>query len=151
MKFSAGPGRTDVVLIVLHMKADYNGDFAAHRREEAAALVRSLPQVRAEFKDEDLVLIGDTNCPRGPEAATRDIEAAGFADLNASALATHWQGGTMDRVFVPADQPEFKRRAFDVLSDSYIRQRSLSPKDFKRRYSDHFMVVTSVDISQDDD
>lgn len=151
MKFSAGPGRTDVVLIVLHMKADYNGDFAAHRREEAAVLVRSLPQVRAEFKDEDLVLIGDTNCPRGPEAATRDIEAAGFADLNAFALATHWQGGTMDRAFVPLAQPEFNRRGFEVLSDLYLKKRGLTPRDFKRRYSDHYLIVTAVDIGPDDD
>lgn len=151
MKFSAGTGKTDVVVIVLHMKADYNGDFAAHRKEEAAALIRALPQVRAQFKDKDLVLIGDTNCPNGPEAATRDIEASGFHDLNTAARQTHWQGGTMDRAFVPLDQPEFKRHAFEVLSDSYLKKRGLSPKDFKRRYSDHFMIVTTVDVTEDDD
>lgn len=151
MKFSAGAGKTDVVVIVLHMKADYNGDFSAHREEEAATLIRALPEVRSQFKDKDLVLIGDTNCPKGPEAATRDIEASGFYDLNTAARQTHWQGGTMDRAFVPLDQPEFKRHAFDVLSDSYLRKRGLSPKDFKRRYSDHFMIVTAVDVGDDDD
>ncbi len=151
MKFSTGEGKTDIVVIVLHMKADYNGDFAAHRKEEAAALVRALPEVRKAFQDDDVVIIGDTNCPQGPEPATRDIEAAGFVDLNARGLRTHWQGGTMDRAFVPTGQPEFAGRAFEVVSDGYLKPRGLSPRDFKQRFSDHYMIVTSLAIQADDD
>ena len=39
---SAGTGKTDIVVIPLHMKADYRGDFAAQRALEAHELVEQL-------------------------------------------------------------------------------------------------------------
>lgn len=151
MKFSAGEGRTDIVVISVHMKADFQGDFAEHRAEEAAALVNALPAVRKAFKDDDIVIIGDTNCTDGPEPALDALARAGFADLNAAGHQTHWQGGTMDRAFVPKNQPEFASSSFEVLSEAYLGRRGLTPRDFKRGYSDHYLVVSTVQVRPDDD
>lgn len=151
IKLSFGEGRTDIVLIVVHMKADYQGDFAAHRKEEADVLIGALPAIRKTFGDADILIMGDTNCVGLREPALLAFEKAGFVDLNASGLQTHWRGGTMDRGLVPLDQPEFKARAFGVFSDSYLRSRSFEPRDFKQRMSDHYLVYTTVRVMPDDD
>lgn len=151
MKFSAGEGKTDFVVVMLHMKADYQGDFAAHRSEEAKALVKALPELKKTFKDSDIVLTGDTNCTAQHEAALMTFESAGFTDLNASAKTTHWRGGFMDRSFVPSDQPEFAGSVFQVGSDAYLKSRKLTPQDYKKRYSDHYLVWSTVKVMPDDD
>jgi hypothetical protein len=151
MKFSAGRGKTDIVVIVVHMKADYNGDFAAHRGEEARALAAALPAVRTAFSDSDLVIIGDTNCTQDREPAVAALEGAGLVDLNKGRTQTHWRGGAMDRAFVPADQPEFAGRAFGAVSGPYLDARRLTPAEFKKWYSDHYLITTEVKVMQDDD
>lgn len=154
MKFRVGEassGRTDFVLVVMHMKADYQGDFAAHRREEAEALVGALPAVKKVFKDADIVLLGDSNCVGQHEEGIVAFEKAGLMDLNGGKLTTHWRGGTMDRIMPVGDQDEFAGAKMEVVSDGYLRERRLSPADFKRRYSDHYMVVTTVRVMGDDD
>lgn len=151
MKFSTGDGRTDFVLVMLHMKADYQGDFASHRRQEAEALVKALPEVRAKFKDSDIILTGDTNCTQQHEAALRVFENAGLTDLNADWKTTHWRGGATDRTIVPADQPEFAGSMFQIGSDAYLKARGMTPQDFKQRYSDHYLIWTTVKVMPDDD
>ena len=151
VKFTTGDGLTDFVTTVIHMKADYNGDFAAHRQEEAAALVRALTAVRTKFKDEDIVILGDSNCVGEHEPAIIELEKADYFDLNARHTQTHWQGGTMDRALVPTRQPEFEAHQFEVMSDRYLRDSGLTPRDYKRRYSDHYMVVMTLKIMKDDD
>ncbi|MGQ0628762.1 MAG: hypothetical protein ACT4PL_11765 [Phycisphaerales bacterium] len=151
MKFSLGQGLTDFVVIVLHMKADYNGDFAAHRGMEATALVNALPGVRERFKDLDIVLLGDTNCTGEKEPALETFAKAGLADLNAKGLATHWRGGKMDRILSPSAQPEFAGAGFEVMSDAYLKSRGMNEKDYKQRFSDHYMVVSTVKVIEDDD
>ncbi len=146
--FSAGQGLTDFVVVVIHMKSDYGADFSRHRSEEAHCLVRDLPDA---FDDPDVMIIGDTNCGSHVEPAIVTIAAAGFADLNAPDIETHWRYGALDRAFVPADQPEFARQCFEVLSDSFFAARDLTLEDFKVHYSDHFMVITEVDVMPDDD
>jgi hypothetical protein len=146
--FSAGRGLTDFVVVVVHMKSDYGGDFALHRGEEAQHLAGDLPDV---FDDPDVMIVGDTNCDSHSEPAIVALTAAGFVDLNADDIATHWRYGALDRALVPADQPEFARRCFEVLSDSYLDARDLKLEDFKVDYSDHFMVITEVDVMPDDD
>ncbi len=151
MKFSFGEGKTDVVFIIVHMKADYNGDFAAHRREEAEALARAMPQVRERFKDADIVIVGDTNCVQDREPAIETFEALGLIDLNAKRAQTHWRGGTMDKAIVPRDQPEFAARAFRVASDDYLRSKRWQAGDFKKHLSDHYLVSTTIRVMADDD
>ncbi len=151
MKFSLGTGKTDFVAIVLHMKADYNGDFAQHRKEEAEALAAALPEVKRATKDQDIVLLGDSNCTGDHEPAIAAFEKSDFIDLNSKLLPTHWRGGTMDRVLSPKSQPEFASHKFDVIGEAYLRRRAMDPRDYKKRFSDHFMVVSEIAVMPDDD
>ena len=151
MKFSLGAEKTDLVLIVVHMKADYQGDFAQHRKEEAAGLIKALPEVKKQFKDQDVVVLGDTNCVQEKEPAAADLAGSSFVDLNGGKMQTHWRGGTMDRMFFPSSQPEFAGAKLDVVSESYLKKKKLSPADFKKNYSDHYLVVSEVKVMRDDD
>lgn len=146
--FSAGEGLTDFVVVGIHMKADYRGDFARHRDEEAQHLLAALPNA---FADPDVLIIGDANCGTHDEPAVTTMTAAGFVDLNAHDGATHWRYGALDRAFVPADQPEFARQCFEVLSDSFFDTHHQTAELFKINYSDHFMVITEIDVMPDDD
>jgi predicted extracellular nuclease len=148
LTFSAGEGLTDFVVVVIHMKSDYGGDFSHHRAEEAVHLTLDLPGV---IQDGDVIIIGDANCGTHMEPAVAAIEAGGFIDLNADDTPTHWTYGALDRAFVPADQPEFADRYFEVFGDSFINAHGLSIEQFKVDYSDHFMVITQVTVLPDDD
>lgn len=149
LTFSAGEGLTDFVVIVIHMKSDYGGDFSHHRAEEAVHLVIDLP---GTIQDGDVIVIGDSNCATHGEPAVAAIETGGgFIDLNADDTPTHWTYGALDRAFVPQDQPEFADRYFEVFGDSFINAHGLSVEQFKVDYSDHFMVITEVAILPDDD
>jgi len=151
MKFSSGDKKTDFVVIVLHMKADYQGDFAEHRKEEAQALIQAIPQVRNVWNDQDIIILGDTNFVQNVEPAANLLVEANFKDLNAGRSQTHWRGGAMDRIFTPNGQPEFASSRFDVISDNYLKKRKIQPEDFKRRYSDHYLTVATFKSMKDDD
>lgn len=151
MKFSCGAGKSDFVVVVLHMKADYQGAFAAHRDDEARALVAKLADVRSTFRDDDVVLAGDTNCTQPDEPALSTLSGAGYADTNAAHQKTHWRGGEMDKILVPLSQPEFADSGLEVMSDEYLRSNRLTAAQFKERLSDHYMVVTTIRVEKDDD
>jgi endonuclease/exonuclease/phosphatase family metal-dependent hydrolase len=153
MMFSAGPGKTDFLVLVVHLKANTTGNFAEHRHEEVKELVAKLPRLAKEFPGEkDLVVLGDTNILAAAEPAVAELERAGFRDLNKADHDTHTAKGTQpfDRVFVPKDQPEFARSGFEVLSDFQKRER-LSFADYRARFSDHYIVVTELRVMDDDD
>lgn len=151
MYFTAGDDLTDLGIIVLHMKADYQGDFESHRSEEAAALARAIPAAVSTFRDQDFILIGDANVTDPAESAIATFDKAGFRDTNITALQTHWRGGVMDKVFVPKGQREFAKAEFEVVSDQYLRTKRMSPQDFKTRLSDHYLVVMTMQVLPDDD
>lgn len=160
MRFVLGKGVTDIVLVTVHMKADYNGDFAAHRAREAAVLADAWPTIAAEFAgskgpERDIVIAGDTNCVQAVEPALAEFARVGLVDLatrgGSTPPATHWRDGSMDRVLVPRDQPEFGGSRFEVVSERYLRERGMDNREFKRRLSDHFMVVTTLQTRDDDD
>lgn len=146
--FSAGHGLNDFVVVTVHMKSNYGGDFSAHRAREGETLVESLPRV---FADPDVVIIGDFNCGSHEEPAIQAIAGAGFVDLNADDTATNWHYGPLDRAFVPADQPEFADHFFEVLSNSFFDARGVTAEAFKVTHSDHWMVITQVEVGDDDD
>jgi len=150
MCFSAGPERTDFVVVPLHMKADYLGDFARQREGEARALVTALPRIERAFTDQDVLLIGDANLAQKVEPAVSVFETAGWHWLNAERRPTHWPSGALDAAFVPRSQPEFAGD-FEVVAEQYFLARGLSAAEFRRRYSDHWLVVTSVRVMADDD
>jgi endonuclease/exonuclease/phosphatase family metal-dependent hydrolase len=153
-KFSAGEGKTDFVVIPVHMKSNRGGEEVTgkQRLEEARALVRSLGAVQNEFRDDDLILLGDFNCLRADEPALAPFAAAGFRDLNADDRKTwiadrRFPAAPFDRILVPVDQPEFRDCKLRV-----VRETPFDTEDeFRRNLSDHYMVVTEVRILDDDD
>jgi len=146
--FSCGPELTDFVVVMVHMKSDYGGDFTEHRDEEAYWLLAGLPRA---IRDPDILIVGDLNCDDNEEPAIRRLVAGGFVDLNAADQPTHWRYGPLDRVLVPTGQPEFAGAGFEVLAGPYLEARGLSAEDFKVRFSDHFLVVTEIRVLPDDD
>lgn len=146
--FSAGEGYTDFIVVPVHMKSNYGGNFSTHRGEEAAILVADLPETTS---DPDVLIVGDFNCAAHSEQAIQTLCNAGFVDLNAADISTFWRPAPLDRIFVASGQPEFERHHFEVLADNFWAPRGLTKADFKRDYSDHFMVITEIDVMTDDD
>lgn len=146
MKFSTGAGRTDFVLIVLHMKSNVEGPLTqVIRRDEAASLISQLPAVQNKHADRDVVLLGDTNFLSASEAAEQVFTSSGFRDLNAADLRTYFSGAPFDRIFVPEAQPEFTRSAQKVFRPGTGLQ------DYRTRISDHFLVFADINVLTDDD
>lgn len=151
MQFSAGPGKTDFVLVPLHLKSnrrDDPGDNPAKQRgQECQALVEILPLVRQHFSDQDVVLLGDTNVMNSAEPAIRSLVTAGQRNLNATDLPTTWKGpDPFDRIFPPVRQPEFAHSQLRIFKPA-----GFSPTQFKVRLSDHYMVTIQVRVGSDDD
>lgn len=143
MMFSCGEGLTDFVVVPIHWKSSWNGDHSEARAEEAAEIIAGLPVC---FDDQDIVIIGDSNCSSTREPAIRAMEAAGFRDANRADRPTHLGGRALDRAFIPDDQPEFRRSRFTVLA-----LKGRAKNDFARDESDHFPIVVTLQAGRDDD
>ena len=153
MKFSAGAGKTDFVLIPVHMKSNLvppqnpTLDVMAQRAYEAKVLVERLPAVRAHFGNEqDLVILGDTNIrmPRNRLWRRSRPPISGVSTRRMPRPMPHGAAAPFDRIFVPVDQPEFK----------YSRQYIVRAADANRHeylVSDHFLVTTAIRVLADDD
>jgi hypothetical protein len=117
------------------------------RKLEAQALVQSLSSVRLTFKDDDIVILGDTNVLSAQEDALQAFAGAGYWDLNGSDEPTTWQGDApFDRIFVPEEQIDFDG-SYEYVVDSQFDE----PKEHKMRLSDHYMVTTTISVIQTDD
>ncbi|MCO6459177.1 MAG: lamin tail domain-containing protein [Pirellulaceae bacterium] len=153
LKFSAGEGRTDFVLIPVHMKSNVGGAVTVEQRAlEARALIEQLPAIRRHFGDQDLVILGDFNCLSGDEPAMEAYRGAGFDDRNSSDTPTTWRGGQFepapfDRILFPRGQPEFDSGGFQVLAPGD----EAAHLDHKKRLSDHLLVATTLRVMADDD
>ena len=151
VKFATEDGKTDFVVIVLHMKS--NGVVEnmpppqAIRQQEAQALVARLAHVKRQFQDKDIVLIGDFNCLNDREPALEEYTTAGFRDLNARNAITYEKAGVrraLDRILVPSKQHEFRASRQYVMTPA-------DPLDHRKRLSDHWLVLTTLRILPDDD
>ncbi len=153
MKFRVGERLTDFVVIPLHLKANYsNKKYAKHRDEEISNLLAMRAQLAKRFPGEaDFIVGGDTNILGKDEPAVARFAKQGFKDLNPSA-DTHTSRGSspVDKLFVPTNQPEFRRSTVQVTRDFMQRER-LSYGEFRRRFSDHWIIVMEVRIAVDDD
>jgi hypothetical protein len=155
VKFSFGAGKTDIVFIVLHMKAN-TGGFPSPKRKrelEARTLMQELGNVQTKTKDFDIVIAGDTNILNKNEKAAKLYTAFGFKDLNDEDEGSYITGGApFDRFFVPDDQPEFQGFDQQVFDSEYMDLHPMMTRsEFRKRFSDHFMVKTRVKIVPDDD
>ncbi len=146
---AAGTGKSDFVLISVHMKSNVSnpGDALTpveRRAHEAEALADALEGVSSHFQDEDIVILGDTNCLNGNEAALQTFTGIGLRDLNAKATPTYVSGGPFDHIFVPNAQLEFR----------FSRQYLLAPADtvaHDKALSDHMMILMTMQVLADDD
>jgi endonuclease I/endonuclease/exonuclease/phosphatase family metal-dependent hydrolase len=147
VKFAAVESKkTDFVVIPLHMKSNIGGAAitAARRAREAMALGVALPQVVTHFGDSDVILLGDTNCLNSKEEALQTYRSLGFRDLNQEDSQTFAGGAPFDHILVPDRQDEF----------DFSRQYVMRPANIKSHdslISDHFLIVTSIRIMDDDD
>lgn len=154
IRFRARPGTgepvalTDFVMVPLHMKSNVGQRHIVMRTRfhEARTLVEALPEIRTHFGEEDIILLGDTNCKKRSEDAIQAFIDGGFEDLNEDDTPTYYSGtdAPFDRIFVPRG-----RRAF-LFSRQYIL-RSASPLAHDRYLSDHYMVKASIVVRRDDD
>jgi endonuclease/exonuclease/phosphatase family metal-dependent hydrolase len=156
VKFRALPGMdvnvrlTDFVLVPLHMKSNVGQrhEVVMTRAEEARSLAAALGALRAQLDgEEDIILLGDTNCKSRSEPAVQAFIEAGFADLNEDDVPTYAAAkpAPFDRIFVPWGSV---RKAF-LYSRQYILG-SASPLSHDRYLSDHYMVKTSIVVRRDD-
>ena len=159
VKLSFGAGKTDLVVVVVHMKSGLpvaqtgcdNECVKCARSTEAYLLASKLDELRTKFQDDDIVILGDTNVLRAEKSAVRHFTLAGFKDLNASERETHFDGQPLDRIFVKANQAEFVNSSFTVFKDEYLQSAHLSTNNFRKFYSDHYLVKTSFLVKDDDD
>jgi hypothetical protein len=78
--------------------------------------------------------------------------AAGFRDLNADDLkswikSSRFDAAPFDRVLVPDDQPEFRDARLTVFKNHHLNDEI----EFRKKCSDHYMVVADVKVMEDDD
>ncbi|MBM79826.1 MAG: hypothetical protein CMJ78_04445 [Planctomycetaceae bacterium] len=148
VKFQAAGGKNDLVIISIHMKSNVTKDGAPdpaiRRANEAKALAKVFDTVKKGFNDEDIMIVGDTNCLAADEDAMKSLVDLGLKDLNAKDATTYVTGAPFDHILVPKDQPEFK----------YSKQYILAPTDpraHRGSMSDHMLILTPVQIIDDDD
>jgi hypothetical protein len=147
MKFRVrGTSRTDFVLIPVHMKSNRGSNTKTQRGIEAEIIIdQFLSNVRTTLKDEDVVILGDTNCLSDNEKGISNFVAAGFKDLN-DEQGTFVTGAEFDRFLVPG-QDEFDGLEMTVF-------RSLPGGDdneHEAKLSDHFLVWIDMKVMDDDD
>jgi predicted extracellular nuclease len=148
VKFSLGEGKTDIVFIVVHMKSNVGDDTETQREREAKLLMDQLPFLKNTFADDHNVILGDTNVLSGEESAVLKYTQAGFKDLNAADEPTTIREESFDRIFTRAAQSEFMTSEQEVFGRGYL---NLIPKEFLRRFSDHYMVTAKINVASDDD
>jgi len=164
VKLSFGEGKTDVVFIPVHLKSNRNEDNPAdktftqrQRAAELKAFVTQLPKLKEHFKDDDIVLLGDTNI-LGDEDTANVLTEAAFVDLNSDEQGTTavWGDGSngyrtapFDRIFIPKSQNEFAESRLHVHRTSNGTDDEI--KLFRRNLSDHYLISSVIKIQRDDD
>jgi endonuclease/exonuclease/phosphatase family metal-dependent hydrolase len=149
-QFSAGAGKTDFGLVVIHLKCC---DEREQRAAEARAIVKGLTPLMKALREGDVLIIGDSNMNRHDEPGVVELARAGFADLNAQDAGTYIAGGgALDRAFTPpgpggkGTQPEFAGSTFNVY-----RYPGLTDWQQRVMLSDHRPVYVDVKVMADDD
>lgn len=146
-KFSAGSGRTDIVLIPVQLepKSRESDCLAGTRGEQAQALAGLIQRVRTHFADDDIVVIGDTECIRDDTETLTAFEAERSLDLKAGDVVAFTSGQSpYNRVMVPALQPEFtSTRSYTVIEAEGPSRDTVM--------SDHFVLLAPIRVMADDD
>lgn len=162
VKLSFGESKTDVVFVPIHLKSNRNDsnpsdkDYTKKQRlAEASSFVKQLSALKAHFKDEDIVVLGDTNFLAPEDETPKILTDAGFTDLNAddrgttAAWGEGYSSAPFDRIFVTNGQPEFAKSKQTIHSTKSGSDNDI--KDFRRRLSDHYLISCEISVGQDDD
>lgn len=154
VKFSTGTGKTDLVVIPVHLKSNVGGVLKTgkQRAQEARMLIRSLGQVQIKFSDDDVVILGDFNTRLGSEESQYRFAVSGFRDLNSGDQMTwikdnRYPPAPFDRILVPGDQPEHKESKQIVFKGHHLG----TEEEYRKLLSDHYLVYTEIKIMDDDD
>jgi hypothetical protein len=169
MKFSAGPGLSDWLVMPVHLKSNTDGaeGTARARAYEVELLLEGLQTLRQPHPDGDVIILGDSNMLSANEAAGTRLTQAGFSDCNARDLGTHLpfrrgeKAAPFDRIFVPKVQPETRNSCSPrgvgrgPLDFKVVRPRDwqdgTTNLQFRKALSDHVMVRAGMCIQRDDD
>jgi predicted extracellular nuclease len=162
VKLSFGSGKSDVVFIPIHLKSNRNDvdksdkKFTEKQRlAEVEAFVANLPSLKEHFKDDDIVILGDSNFLAPEDGSPKVLAEAGFTDLNSQDVGTTaaWGQGyssaPFDRIFVSSQQPEFAKSSQTVHKTKNGTDNEI--RDYKKRFSDHYLVSCVIEIGNDDD
>ncbi len=150
MKFTKGEGRTDFVVVPIHMKSGfYDEDDIRQRQLEAISLKEEFLELQAHFDDRDIILIGDFNMTNKNEDAGRVFRNSKprLFDLNYYDVPTHVSGKALDRCYIPRKQRENEFRGVS-------RVQIVAPSDkakFRKALSDHYPIVLEFKEMADDD
>lgn len=154
VKFSTGEGKTDVVVIPVHMKSNFGGVFktSKQRTQEARTLIRALGQVQNQFSDDDVIILGDFNTRYGSEECLYRYAVTGFKDLNGADQMTwikdnRYSAAPFDRILVSREQPEVKDCKQVVFKEHHLG----TEEKYRKVLSDHYLVYTDVAVQEDDD
>ena len=162
VKLSFGEGKTDVVFVPIHLKSNRNDAIASdpdfthkQRLAETKAFADQLQALKNHFHDDDIVMLGDTNFLNTEDDSPKQITDAGFIDLNqidagtTAAWGAGYSSAPFDRIFVPANQPEFTGAVQHIHRTKNGSDEEI--KDYKTRCSDHYLVSCVIQIGNDDD
>jgi hypothetical protein len=147
IKFRLGAGKTVIVVIPVHMKSNVGGvnKRKAQRAKEAAFVIAEISKLQTTFNDSEFMILGDTNVLSGDESAVKTFVDAVFMDLNETDVPTTYSGpAPFDNIFLFKARPEFPEPSFWVIEPS-------DPQAQKRSVSDHYVVITTVNVMNDDD
>lgn len=168
VKFSAGSGATDWVLVPVHLKSNTDGPATREAREyEVQLLLAGLDAIRDQHADKDIIVLGDTNMLATDEPAGQLMRGAGYRDCNGKDLGTHLsfkqdeRGAPFDRIFVlparaataatcAAPNNGSKSTDFKVVRPAQW-QPGTTNVQFRKLLSDHLLVRTTLCVAADDD
>jgi endonuclease/exonuclease/phosphatase family metal-dependent hydrolase len=150
VKFTKGEGRTDFVVVPVHMKSGfYDENDIRQRQLEAISLKEEFPELQAHFDDRDIILIGDFNMTHRNEDAGKVFRNSKprLFDLNYYDVSTHVSGKPLDRCYIPRKQRE---NEFSGVRRVQIAAPSDKAK-FRKALSDHYPIVLEFKEMADDD
>ena len=151
MQFRRSDGKTDFIVIPMHMKAGRGDEDQEQRENEARSLITEFPEIIAHFKgDKDIIVIGDLNMINKNEAAGSVFRGNGkMFDLNYGDEKTHVTGRPLDRCYIPKSQREDGKEFEGLRSIEIIEPQNQST--YRKELSDHWPIVIEFKNMADDD
>jgi len=134
-----------VIPVQLEPKSRQSDCLAGKRGEQSRGLAALIRNVRIHFSDDDVVVIGDTECVRDDAEAAAEFATERSLDFEVGDVAAFARGqGQYNRVMVPTQQAEFEPTRMYTLTEA-------EGQSADRPFSDHFLVLAPIRVMADDD